>query len=85
MPHGKTWVRIAMPACLGAFLLAATGCGNGTIPVDPDRAEKLKQARINAYGQTGYESAKGAGGQTSAPPTESAQAAARRKAMQGGR
>ncbi len=77
----KNLLRIAVSTSLGFVLLAVVGCGNDSIKLDPEGGEKLKQARINAYGPAGYTKEKGGSG--SAPAAESAQAAARRKAMGG--
>ncbi len=77
----KSLARITIVVVLGGFLLTSGGCGSDNVPVDPEGGEKLKQARINAYGPAGYTKEKGASGP--APAAESSQAAARRKAMGG--
>jgi hypothetical protein len=50
----KSLARIMIPPALGVVLLATNGCGSSKSPtLEPDGGEKIKQARINAYGASG--------------------------------
>jgi hypothetical protein len=81
MPRVKNFARLALLPALALFLLA-DGCGDGSPNLDPEGGEKLKQARIAAYGKTGYVSDRGTA--TSATGG-GAQGAARAKAQSGRR
>jgi hypothetical protein len=72
--------RLAIFPTLAAVLLVA-GCQDSNPNLDPEGGEKLKQARISAYGKAGYASAKGA----STVSVGGAQGAARAAAKRGGR
>ena len=56
----RTRSRLAILLLFGFLLQAAGGCGDGSVPVDPNGGERLKQARISAYGKSGTPSGKGA-------------------------
>ena len=78
MHHVSKFARIAILPALAALLLAG-GCGDGSVPLDPEGGEKLRQARINAYGKSGYTAQKGAGA------VASGGSQGRARAQQGGR
>lgn len=61
MAPTKVLMRVVFPPVCGLILMVAGGCGDGatTADMDPDGGNKLKQARINAYGKAGFESSKG--------------------------
>ena len=57
----KVLMRLACPPVCGLLLVLVSGCGDGatTAEKDPEGGNKLRQARINAYGNAGFESGKG--------------------------
>ncbi len=77
MQPRKILARIAILLFLGVILQTTGGCGDGSVPLDPEGGEKLKQARINAYGKSGVSTPKGGGASASGG---GAQASARQKA-----
>ncbi len=83
MRYMKHLTRIAVPAGLGIFLLAAGGCGNNSVSLDPEGGEKIKQARINALGPAGASNVRGPGPGSTTPPVVNSQAAARQRAQSG--
>jgi hypothetical protein len=80
MLHVKNFAKLAILPAL-ALILLASGCGDGSPNLDPEGGEKLKQARLSAYGKNGYTSEKG----TATVTFGGAQGAARAKAQRGGR
>jgi len=71
--------RVAIVPALGVVMATVFGCGNDSYPVDPEGGERLKQARINAYGKSGYDQGKQRGSQ--GPQDLSGQNAARQRAQ----
>ncbi len=61
MAPTKILMRVVFPPICGLILVMAGGCGGETTTadMDPDGGNKLKQARINAYGKAGVENSKG--------------------------
>ncbi len=81
MPNVENLVRAVILPFLGGILLPMSGCGNGSYPVDPAGGDKLKQARINAYGPSGSPPSKG--GQSAPVISGGSQGLARQKSQSG--
>jgi hypothetical protein len=79
MQHVQKFARLAILPAL-ALCLLASGCGEEPPNLDPVNGQKLKQARINAYGKNGYASEKG----VSTVSGGGSQGAARAAAQRGG-